>query len=119
MEEGGGRWLVLTKSAPHWDWLVDDERPGKIRGTNLMVQSLRIKHIIIHDLNLQPPILLLRKVLNQLVQLRAPHSIRTVHDDAPFPGMTPAQWHRVIDVSLHGFFNVTQPLLMPMIGTSN
>jgi 3-oxoacyl-[acyl-carrier protein] reductase len=27
------------------------------------------------------------------------------------------QWHRVIDVSLHGFFNVTQPLMLPMIRT--
>ena len=40
-----------------------------------------------------------------------------VHDDAAFPGMRRGQWHRVIDVSLHGFFNVTQPLLMPMIRT--
>ena len=40
-----------------------------------------------------------------------------VHDDAVMPGMSPAQWDRVIDVSLNGFFNVTQPLLMPMIGT--
>jgi len=40
-----------------------------------------------------------------------------VHDDAAFPGMRPAQWHRVIDVSLNGFFHVTQPLLMPMIRT--
>jgi len=38
-----------------------------------------------------------------------------IHDDAVFPGMTREQWHRVIDVSLHGFFNVTQPLTMPMI----
>ena len=36
-------------------------------------------------------------------------------DDAPLVGMTRAQWHGVIDVILHGFFNVTQPLLMPMI----
>ena len=36
-------------------------------------------------------------------------------DDAPLVGMTRAQWQGVIDVSLHGFFNVTQPLLMPMI----
>jgi 3-oxoacyl-[acyl-carrier protein] reductase len=36
-------------------------------------------------------------------------------DDAPFVGMTQAQWHGVIDVTLHGFFNVTRPLLMPMI----
>jgi 3-oxoacyl-[acyl-carrier protein] reductase len=36
-------------------------------------------------------------------------------DDAPLAGMTRDQWHGVIDVSLHGFFNVTQPLLMPMI----
>ncbi len=40
-----------------------------------------------------------------------------IHDDAVFPGMRPEQWHRVIDVSLHGFFNVTQPLSMPMIRT--
>ncbi|MFZ1574209.1 MAG: 3-oxoacyl-ACP reductase FabG [Chromatiaceae bacterium] len=38
-----------------------------------------------------------------------------VHDDAVFPGMGPGQWHRVLDVSLHGFFHVTQPLIMPMI----
>jgi 3-oxoacyl-[acyl-carrier protein] reductase len=40
-----------------------------------------------------------------------------IHDDAVFPGMSPVQWHRVIDVSLNGFFNVTQPLVMPMIRT--
>ena len=38
-----------------------------------------------------------------------------IHDDAVFPGMRPEQWHRVIDVSVNGFFNVTQPLMMPMI----
>jgi len=38
-----------------------------------------------------------------------------IHDDAIFPGMQAAQWHRVIDVSVNGFFNVTQPLMMPMI----
>ena len=37
-----------------------------------------------------------------------------IHDDAPMAGMSQAQWRRVIDVSLHGFFNVTQPLLLPM-----
>ena len=39
-----------------------------------------------------------------------------IHDDAVMPGMKPEQWSSVIDVSLNGFFNVTQPLLMPMIG---
>lgn len=38
-----------------------------------------------------------------------------VHDDVVFPGMSIDQWHRVIDVNLDGFFNVTQPLIMPMI----
>ena len=37
-----------------------------------------------------------------------------IHDDAPMAGMGDAQWHRVIDVSLHGFFHVTRPLLLPM-----
>jgi 3-oxoacyl-[acyl-carrier protein] reductase len=40
-----------------------------------------------------------------------------IHDDAPMAGMSPAQWHRVIDVTLHGFFHVTQPLLLPMART--
>lgn len=39
------------------------------------------------------------------------------HDDAAFPALSAAQWQGVIDVSLHGFFNVTQPLTMPMIRT--
>lgn len=38
-----------------------------------------------------------------------------IHDDAVFPGMRPDQWKSVIDVSVNGFFNVTQPLMMPMI----
>lgn len=36
-------------------------------------------------------------------------------DDAPLVGMTPKQWLGVIDVILNGFYNVTQPILMPMI----
>lgn len=40
-----------------------------------------------------------------------------IHDDAVFPGMSAAQWQRVIDVNLNGFFNVTQPLTLPMIRT--
>ncbi len=39
------------------------------------------------------------------------------HDDAAFPAMRPAQWQHVIDVSLNGFFHLTQPLMMPMIRT--
>ena len=38
-----------------------------------------------------------------------------IHDDAVFPGMHLEQWRRVIDVSLNGFYHVTQALLMPMI----
>ena len=40
-----------------------------------------------------------------------------VHDDAVFPGMRATQWQRVIDVSVNGFFNVTQPLVMAMMRT--
>jgi 3-oxoacyl-[acyl-carrier protein] reductase len=40
-----------------------------------------------------------------------------IHDDAAFPGMSALQWQRVIDVSLKGFYNVTQPLMLPMIRT--
>jgi 3-oxoacyl-[acyl-carrier protein] reductase len=40
-----------------------------------------------------------------------------IHADAVFPGMSAVQWHSVIDVSLNGFFNVTQPLTLPMLRT--
>lgn len=40
-----------------------------------------------------------------------------IYDDAPMAGMRAEQWHRVIDVCLNGFYNVTQPLLLPMLRT--
>lgn len=40
-----------------------------------------------------------------------------VYDDATLAGMSGDQWDHVIDVSLNGFYNVTQPLLLPMIRT--
>ena len=40
-----------------------------------------------------------------------------IHDDVLLPAMSEARWRSVIDVSLNGFYNVTQPLLMPMIRT--
>lgn len=40
-----------------------------------------------------------------------------IHEDAPLAGMRAEQWQRVIDVSLNGFYHVTQPLLLPMIRT--
>ncbi len=40
-----------------------------------------------------------------------------VHDDAIFAGMRYEQWKKVIDVNLNGFFNVTQPIMLPMMKT--
>ncbi len=37
-----------------------------------------------------------------------------LHDDAPLAGMTSAQWQRVMDVNLNGFFRVVQPALLGM-----
>ncbi|HWU76501.1 MAG TPA: 3-oxoacyl-ACP reductase FabG [Rhodanobacter sp.] len=58
-----------------------------------------------------------RAALDQLLVDGPIHAVINnagIHDDAPMAGMSGEQWHRVIDVSLHGFFNVTQPLLLPM-----
>lgn len=61
--------------------------------------------------------------LNALAALLVPGPIQVlvhnagIHDDVPMAGMTHEQWKRVIDVSLNGFFNVTQPLLLPMMRT--
>lgn len=61
-----------------------------------------------------------RKILTAETE-RAPIQIvinnAGLHDDAPLAGMSEEQWRRVIDVSLNGFYNVTQPLLLPMMAT--
>ena len=37
-----------------------------------------------------------------------------IHDDAPMAGLSRQQWERVIEVSLHGFYRIVQPALLPM-----
>ncbi len=39
------------------------------------------------------------------------------HDDVPMAGMSEGQWRSVLDVSLHGFYAITRPLLLPMMAT--
>lgn len=59
-----------------------------------------------------------RRVLERLLEAGAVQILVNnagIHEDAVMPGMSAGQWSRVIDVSLNGFFNVTQPLLLPMI----
>jgi 3-oxoacyl-[acyl-carrier protein] reductase len=38
-----------------------------------------------------------------------------VSADAPFPSVSSDAWDRVLRTSLDGFYNVTQPLVMPMV----
>ena len=40
-----------------------------------------------------------------------------IHDDAVFPAMSAQQWHASSMCRVDGFFNVTQPLMLPMIRT--
>jgi 3-oxoacyl-[acyl-carrier protein] reductase len=40
-----------------------------------------------------------------------------IHADGPLAGMSCEKWTSVIDVTLNGFYNVTQPLLLPMLRT--
>lgn len=60
-------------------------------------------------------------VLTELVERDGPIQVLInnagIHDDVPLAGMSPAQWQDVLAVSLNGFYNVTQPLLLPMLGT--
>jgi 3-oxoacyl-[acyl-carrier protein] reductase len=58
-----------------------------------------------------------RRKTNELLASGPVHALvhnAGIHDDAPMAGMREEQWRRVIDVSLHGFFHVCQPLLLPM-----
>ena len=38
-----------------------------------------------------------------------------IRRDGPFPGLSGEAWDQVLRTNLDGFYNVTQPLLMPMI----
>ncbi len=38
-----------------------------------------------------------------------------ISDDAAFPAMTGEQWDQVMQTNLDGFYNVLQPVIMPMI----
>ena len=38
-----------------------------------------------------------------------------IHRDAAFPALTGEEWDEVVNVNLNGFFNVTQPTVMPMV----
>jgi 3-oxoacyl-[acyl-carrier protein] reductase len=38
-----------------------------------------------------------------------------VAKDAPFPAIEPPEWEQVIRTTLDGFYNVTRPLVMPMV----
>lgn len=62
-----------------------------------------------------------RAVLEGEVEAHGPIQVLVnnagIHADGVFPGMAAEQWASVIDVSLNGFFNVTQPLTLPMIRT--
>jgi 3-oxoacyl-[acyl-carrier protein] reductase len=61
-----------------------------------------------------------RDVLEKLLQagpIQVLISNAGSYSDAPMAGMSLAQWRRPIEVSLDGFFNVAQPLLLPMMGT--
>jgi 3-oxoacyl-[acyl-carrier protein] reductase len=61
-----------------------------------------------------------RRALERLLEAGAIQTVVNnagIHDDAVLAGMSVDQWSRVVDVSLNGFFNVTQPLLLPMIRT--
>ena len=61
-----------------------------------------------------------RAAMDELLEIAAVQILVNnagIHDDAAFPAMSSHQWRRVIDVSLDGFYNVTQPLMLPMIRT--
>ena len=77
------------------------EAGGSAQATAFDVSDMQVTHAALEALLDEGPI---HAVINNA----------GIHDDAPMAGMSADQWHRVIDVSLHGFFNVTQPLLLPM-----
>ncbi|MFT8861773.1 MAG: 3-oxoacyl-ACP reductase FabG [Acetobacter fabarum] len=61
-----------------------------------------------------------RQALTPVLEAGVPQVIvhnAGTHDDVTMAGMAPAQWRDVLAVSLDGFFNVVQPLLLPLTRT--
>ena len=60
-----------------------------------------------------------RRLLEQLVETRGPYygivCNAGISRDNAFPALTDEDWDLVLGTDLDGFFNVVQPLLMPMI----
>ncbi len=61
-----------------------------------------------------------RQQLEALVEAKLPQVVvyaAGITNDGLFGGMTEERWRDVIDANLNGFFNVMQPLLMPIVMT--
>jgi len=56
----------------------------------------------------------IEQILNQQTIQIVVHNAG-IHDDVPMAGMKKEQWSKVLDVTLNGFFNITQPLLLAMM----
>ncbi len=52
-------------------------------------------------------------LLNQSIQILVHNA--GIHNDVPMAGMSKHQWSSVVDVTLNGFFNITQPILLAMM----
>jgi 3-oxoacyl-[acyl-carrier protein] reductase len=75
---------------------------GRARAVQFDVRDRKQTRHVLETLSAQQPI--------QIVVNNA-----GFHADGVFPALSEQAWDDVLDVNLGGFFNVTQPLIMPMI----
>ena len=82
---------------------------------NQLLQQGLSAETIQFDINQAKQTRLVLEALTQQTPIQILVNNAGTTDDAVFPAMRQEQWQEVINVSLNGFFNVTQPLVMPMI----
>lgn len=98
---------VIVHSNQHLDTALQVVEKIQQRGGSAQAVAFDVTEgeLTLHTLNALSAERLIQVIINNA----------GIHKDAPLAGMSRETWTRVIDVSLHGFYNVTQPLLMPMI----